>query len=654
MSSHDDTVRQILADPVGAHMYFFPHRHPARSPQYHESFILDIYNFDIPNLLGLIFRGGAKSTMTEEAFTLLACCHLFDYMLIIGEGEDRAVDRLTAIKSELDTNERIHAHFGNLVGPIWNERKVQLSNGVFIQTRGRNQSMRGLKWLTHRPQFVFMDDIEDKESVSKEEHINATMSWINGVLFPALDKTKRFVRWMATPLHPNAACVQYSRDPSFVTHTVPVYYYHPTQHTLVSAWEDLFPLEDMLQTKDKYERLGNAREFAQEYLCQAEAEGTRAFDVTTMPHDPTLRHTFQASYLIVDPARTTKATSSLTGLVSASWANDKLLIWEATGETLLPSDIVRRIFELHDKYNFTFIGVERDGLEEFIFQPLRIAMLQRSLVLPIVPLKAPKDKHEFIRGLQPFIKAGEIVLAAPCPQLEAQLKNFPSGKIDTLNALAYMPMMYPGEPIYTSFDPKEQLVPNVLEDLPRGTKFLFCLNASSSHTAGAVLTYFRGRLTVVLDTVREGAPATSASECLNDLRMLLHSANSAGASVVVPPTHGARYDTLGLRAHLFGLGERPALGGDPIRGRAALQRLINDHTFTVADTATWTLRALTGGFAYDPSKKVPKDNVYRTLMEAIESAVPTLTYADTRLEGHMAVDSRTGARYLTSRPNRTK
>ena len=436
----DAIIREVLADPISAHCYFFAHRHSDLSPDYFEEVILDIYDFDQPKVLELIFRGGAKSTLLEEASVLLSCLQIIKNGIIIGESETRAAERLTSIKYELETNEKLLDTFGPLRSEPWTNTRALLNNGCYLQAYGRGQSLRGAKHLDQRPNFAFLDDIESEESTNTPEAIYKTMRWLTATLYPALAK-EAFIRMAATPLHPNAACVQLAKDPSFLVHKIPVYSY--VNDTLTSSWPARFPLAQALQKKEEYERLGMAREFAQEYLCEAEHSETKAFDVTTIQLQAQ-PHTYEPTVLIVDPARSTKASSSLTGYVVASLTNSRITVWEAFGGTHRPSDIIDTIFSLSQRYNPTFIGVERDGLEEFIFQPLRSAMVERGIFLPIQPIKAPKNKLEFIRSLQPFITSGDLVSSKPLPQLTTQLQNFPSGKIDVLNALAYVPRMYPG------------------------------------------------------------------------------------------------------------------------------------------------------------------------------------------------------------------
>jgi hypothetical protein len=62
--------------------------------------------------------------------------------------------------------------------------------------------------------------------------------------------------------------------------------------------------------------------------------------------------------------------------------------------------IIDHIFKIAADYHPVVIGVERDGLEEFIMQPLRHEQLRRGVLIPVTGYRAPKGKLSFIAALQ--------------------------------------------------------------------------------------------------------------------------------------------------------------------------------------------------------------------------------------------------------------
>jgi len=479
----EELTQRIQKAPAAAHGVFFPHRHLQASPPFHAAAIERIHS-TVPYFLLMAFRGAAKSTLFEEAAIIQAICGGFHNSLIVSETIDQACDRLRSIKNELETNETILEYLGPQTGVTWHEAKIVLANGVCIQAAGRGKSLRGMKHLQYRPDFVFLDDIESDESINTPEAIDKVVKWYYSTLIPALARPHR-VRIAATPLAPNALCVQLANAQQFETQKVPVYYH--SKGTLVSSWPEMFPVEEMLAMRDEYERMGSLAGFGQEFLCEAEMTEHKAFDVTSIPVDASYKHEYQSTFIICDPARTTKATSSLTGYVAASWIDNKLIVWEGTGETHKPSEIIDHLFKLDLKYNPTAIAVERDGLEEFLMEPLRREQLVRNHQLPLEPVRAPKGKLQFIKALQPYIKAGEVILAQPSDALTRQLQNFPSGKLDTLNALAYALRLHPGTPVYSFPPDADRIVDVEALRFPISGPFVLALNATTTETAGAIV-----------------------------------------------------------------------------------------------------------------------------------------------------------------------
>ena len=68
--------------------------------------------------------------------------------------------------------------------------------------------------------------------------------------------------------------------------------------------------------------------------------------------------------------------------------------------------------------------------------------------------------------MQPFFAAREVEFAQPLPALTEQLLNYPTGKIDAPNALAYALQMRPGLPVLDGFG-AEHIVPDLEHDPTR-------------------------------------------------------------------------------------------------------------------------------------------------------------------------------------------
>lgn len=645
----DAVIEKLARNPRLAHATFFSHRHPDATPAFHYE-LIDLWHGPDPRVVVEAFRGAAKSTLAEEAIVIMAALRKFRNGLILGETFDRAVERLKSIKHEFEENPFLEELFGNLVGDTWTESRIVLSNGACIQAVGRGQSLRGVKHLDARPDMAFGDDIENEESVLTPDARAKTMRWLMSVVFPALDPNYK-VRINGTPLDPESMIVQISRDTGWVHRRFP-WLYKTINGEWAATWPDRFPVEKIAETEASYQRLGLTTNYKQEYMCEAEDPAVKAFTADMFKVEPTVR-TWHAVYSMYDPARTVKATSASTGVVHFSWINNRLVIWDAYGPKWKPDEIIADMFRCDDLYAPVTIGVERDGLEEFILQPLRQEQVRRAYAIPIRPMKAPKGKLDFIRSMQPFFKAGEVIFAKDLPELRAQLLGFPTGLIDIPNALAYAMILRPGQPIYDGFS-----YLNVAEEifkLSRQPMFL-AVNATQMYTTAVLVQVNDGVFNVLWDAVREGDPGSVLGGIVADAGL------EAGQRprLYSSPEHFGNYDTVGLRGAARKIPVELSQSGLGLDGRDEIRGLLrrqirSGQALKVSQKARWTLNAFAGGYCKSVLKngilsEFADEGPYKTLMEGLES------FASLLKSGHIGEDqpinwamTSDGRRYISSR-----
>jgi len=637
-------------DRVLAHAALFGHRHPDPTPAFHSE-IINLWHSQTPNALVMVFREGGKSTIAEEAFVIGAGYQLFHNAMIIGATERRACERLRAIKHEIRHNELVQALFGNLEGEVWNEAEIILGNGVRIVAVGRGQSLRGTKHLHYRPDFCFCDDIEEDEHVKDERAREETLSWFMSTVMPALDKHAR-IRVNATPLHREALPYALKDRLKWPTRVYPIEY-KDEKGNRVATWGERYPLEWIDAKRSAFAAVGKLDDFQREYMCQAEDMTRKLFTPDMFKVKAAVR-TWQPCFAFFDPARTAKLTSATTGWAVWSWISNRLVVWDGGGEFWKPDEIVEKIFRVDNEYRPITIGVEEDGLNEFLLQPLRHEMLRRSYIVPVVPWRAPRGKISFIEGLQPFFKAGEVSFACDLPELRNQFLNFPTGRIDAPNALAYSLLMRPGSVVFDEFG-SDHVVDEVR--IPSRAQPWLCLNARSGYVTGMLCAMVGKNLLIAADYVREGDPG----QCVESIVKEASLDANAKLRLVAPDDHFGPYNHMGLRGAVAKIpsdlrrGGRPEMGRDEIR--ALLQR---PNALRVALAARWTLNAFAAGFAYAIDKNgmvamEPREGVYRCLMEGLEGLAALMRQGVTEDRYGQANIQRTaaGQTYISALPGKT-
>ncbi|MEK6591566.1 MAG: hypothetical protein AABZ67_00655 [Pseudomonadota bacterium] len=614
-------IARFMADRRLAHSVIFRGRHEAATPVFHGE-IIDDWHGPHPRVLTMAFRHGAKTTLAEEAIILRGSLAEYHYCLIVGSTKPQALKRLEAIKHEFETNDYLAELFGDQRGDAWAEDRIILKNGACIQAIGRGQSMRGIKYLQWRPELIFLDDIEEDEESRDETVREKSITWVLATLLPAAARTANTrIRVAETPRDPDGLPMRLKRNPGWQTKVYPVETVDDDGRRL-PLWPELYPLEEIDRIKADMAREGKLAEFEREYMCQADRPVEKSFKPESIRVE-IYRRTWEPVYCMIDPARTVKDTSAHTGVCAWSWIGRRLRIWRAYGAFLRPDEIIDAIFRLDEEFSPVLIGVEETGLNEFIMQPLRHAMEKRQRIIPVRAVNAPRNKIDFILGLQPFHRAGEIIWNEEFPDLRMQLLSFPKGRIDVPNALAYALRLRPGQPVYEDFDGK-----HVVEGLkadPRRVSWL-ALGSTGALTTAVLAQFIEGGLRVTADWLQEGDAGTALHRIVQEAQA---EAGRRDLRLVAGPQHFEQWNNVGLAQAARKAASDVRVGVQPILGRQEIVRLMRTSlrqmpALQIAAGARWTLNAMAGGFCRAADRRgvvqdMPEPGAYTVLMEGLES-----------------------------------
>jgi len=658
------TLRVISEDRALASAMVFPHRHPNASPPFHIA-VVDAWRSQDELVVVEAFRGGAKSTLSEEFLLLEACFGNFGYCIILGETYTKACQRLEAIKFEAVHNMKLLSLFGKLkvANRVWNENQIELANGVMIEAHGWEEEIRGYKWHDLRPDRAYLDDIENKERVKDATSVKKSINKIMLELLPAMDKEKGKIRVTGTPLAEDCMIVRLRESPDWTSIRVPICDGDIDDPATVAAWPERFPMEWIRKRRDQMERAGELNGFLQEYMLEAVGTADKPFSpehVREIALDPA---PWLPKTLVVDPARTASVTSSdRTGRVVLSRLGTRIYVHASSGEYWKPDQIIADAFDTSRRFDDANVAIEKNSLDEWLLQPMRAEMLRRGVSLPLKAIQAPQDrsKEQFIMGLQPFFEAGDVVLVGgrgQHAQLVAEILNFPSGKRDILNALAYAQRVFSGVPVYEDFGSYNII--DGYEPTARDAMAL-CFNANGSETTAVLVSVEGERLAVVADWISPVVPAQAVPDVLQLVRAAFPRAR---LTCWIPGDVADQADRMPLMTALRTAKMNPMRGAYPSMARGALSPMIRTEMkgkrlLLVDSNARQTLNALAGGYCYPVSKTgqlaaEPERGAHRTLLEGLESAVFVLTSRENSLPDDLHRGTNPyGTAYFTTLPRK--
>lgn len=663
-------LAKISEDRALGSAMLFAHRHPQESPRAHTE-IVDLWRCSNEFVVIEAAREFAKSTLAEEFLTMEGCFGNFNYCLLIGETYMKACQRLAAIDYECRTNVKLHRLFGGKVLARKSiENKVFFKSGALIEALGWEQELQSFKNEAHRPDRAYLDDPENLERVRDVAAVNASMRKLYLELIPAMDKIRRKIRLTQTRRAEDCMVTRLSANAEWLYRAYRVCDGDVDDPLTRSNWPARYPMAWIRKERDSYRAAGMLREFNQSYLLQATNYEAKPFKEEMLGAVEVSPWQWEPRYAIYDPSRSTNrertaehGKSDQYGKVVVSKQGSKILVHESIGAYWQPNEMIEDLFLTNRQHAPAKIAIEKNSLDDWLLQPIRLAILARGEPLPLQALTAPQDrsKEDFILGLQPFAEAREIVLVGgkvAHPQLVAEWCNFPAGQRNIMNALAYSLRMFSGQPIYSDFGPA-----NIGEApaVRRGETVYVAFHADASETVCVALLRDGRRLMVAADWVGLGADAVKT--LVFELRATFPLADF---SVWAPADIHDQWQRIPLIPALRA--ERVAVyRGEHLNvARGCLAERIrnewrNKKLLTVDRAAQLTLNALASGYAHQVERGgrvagEPERGTSRLIGEAIECMVAvldkTLDGADGLPKGANIGVTPGGASYVTSFPKR--
>jgi hypothetical protein len=656
-------LEKLSEDRSLASAVLFSHRHPQASPDFHVE-IVDLWRARDEFVLIEAFREGGKSTLSEEFLTLEGCYGNFFYALLIGETYSKACQRLESIAKEAAYNTKLHSLFGGKVlarKPV--ENKVWFKTGALIEAVGWEQELQSFKYLDHRPDVAYLDDPENLERVRDSAAVDASEKkfWLE--LVPAMDKNRRRIRLTQTRRSEDCMVTRFAGNPEFVYRAFPICNGDIDAPETAALWPSRYPMEWIRRERDIYRAGGRLSDFLQSRMLQATNQESKPFRDEHIRSMDVAPWQWMPKYAIYDPARTTNPEKSdQAGKVVVSRFGSKILVHESGGYYWKPDALVKDLFAVNEQHRPALIGVEKNSLDDWLMQPIRIEMMRRGVALPLRALQAPQDrnKENFILGLQPFFEAGDIALVGgkvAHAQLTAEILNFPQGTLNILNALAYSLRMFSGQPIYEDFGHAN------IGDAPEpkyGEIVHVGFNATPNETVCVAVVRERRSVFVAADFSASGAPGEAVKLVASDLRANFPRARF---QVWVPAEIYDQHQRIALVPALRAAGLTPFRGEHVAIARGCLSDKIktvvrNRRMLMVDQKARLTANALSAGYCLQVERggrttAEPEQGISRLVGEALENLTFELDRElnDGALKGaHLAVNAQ-GQQYHTALPS---
>lgn len=234
-------------------LWYFGHYITHGFAPMHFGLMSQLENDSIEQMVEVIFRGSAKSSLVSTMFVCWNICYRKRRFIIVGSDvKDAAQTQMDTIIYELTENKRILADFGRLFHEEEKESKDPskkrktvgdfiTTNDVRVLMRSVGMKVRGQRYNNIRPELAVMDDPESIESAESEVKRKKTETWIKNELIAGMSQTRMKVVVIGNWLHGDCIVARLCKDPAWKHMKIPIIIDEgkPTQRL---AWPDRYAM----------------------------------------------------------------------------------------------------------------------------------------------------------------------------------------------------------------------------------------------------------------------------------------------------------------------------------------------------------------------------------------------------------------------------
>lgn len=219
--------------------------------------------------------------------------NLQSYIVVTSATISESERHITKIVRALETNEKIHYYFGQLVDRRNKETtkdSVQFTNGIWLRSKGLRSQFRGTGGEWTPPSLIIVDDPQSNKDVKSDTSLKNAKNWFNDEVIYSIAKKWRHthhnkiyygkVRFLGTSLHPQCLAEVVDADARFHSIRFSMLQNEAGEPDMVkgrSIWEAMFSTSELyteMQAADDSGVLGN---WLQERMNMPYKYGDRIF-----------------------------------------------------------------------------------------------------------------------------------------------------------------------------------------------------------------------------------------------------------------------------------------------------------------------------------------------------------------------------------------
>ncbi len=414
-------------------------------------------------------REGAKSTIITLGYVLNQAAEGNErYIGVLSDSAGQASQRLDEVREELETNERLAEDYPEACGrgPTWRGDRIELRNGVVIESFGTGQRILGRRNKQHRFTLLVFDDVENTDSVMSPVKRAAAWRWATRAVIPAGSAQTNFLS-VGSARHRDCVALKLGSLAGWSNRLHKAIHQWPTRMDLWLAWETIatnladadraatsrafyaaneaamnegasvywpsrWSLYDLMVRRSEVGRIG----FDSEWNGIPGVEGgnewpSEYFDRLNFYFDE-WPDGIDVAVLALDPSKGEKTSSDFQANALVGVDRNGTIYVECWQNRHDVTAMVTHTLDLARAYKPSEVVAETNATMGLLIPEFERQCVQRQQVIPLVALHNTEPKPVRIRGVTGYLSRNQIRVRNTLGgrMLVDQWRDFPNGEFD--------------------------------------------------------------------------------------------------------------------------------------------------------------------------------------------------------------------------------
>lgn len=195
-----ERIARLEKDYIAWFEYYFPDYAKKKCAWFHKKLANTLIKNKVIRSLAEWYRSAAKSVHIDMGIPLYLYLAKEDlrFMLLVGETDAKAKKLLSGIQAQLQYNERLKNDYGEkFQSGDWSDGDFVTRDGVRFMAVGFGTSPRGAREGSERPDYIVVDDIDNRRHVNNDRMMEEGLNYITEDVWGCFDSesesTERFV-----------------------------------------------------------------------------------------------------------------------------------------------------------------------------------------------------------------------------------------------------------------------------------------------------------------------------------------------------------------------------------------------------------------------------------------------------------------------------